>query len=170
VVSALLRPLILTGGPAVGKSSTGRLLCSARSRAAFVDVDDVRQMILTGHVPPWRGPEGHRQQRLGVANACDIAGRLHAAGFDVVVADVVTPDTARVYRRELPNCLIVHLVVLRAEAVRRARTRRVWLTDEEFEALHQADQDVPPPADHRLDVRALRLEDQAAAVQSLWSA
>jgi hypothetical protein len=76
----------------------------------------------------------------------------------------------RVYRQELPDCLVVHLIVTRAEAVRRARMRRVWLTDEEFRALHQADQDAPPPADHRLDVTALTLADQAAAVQTLWSA
>lgn len=40
---AVLLPLVLTGGPAVGKSTTAGALARARERAAVVDVDDVEQ-------------------------------------------------------------------------------------------------------------------------------
>jgi shikimate kinase len=38
-----MRPLILTGGPAVGKTTCGRALAVERDRAAYIDVDDIRE-------------------------------------------------------------------------------------------------------------------------------
>jgi len=58
--------LLLTGGPAVGKSSTAGLLARSRPRAAVIDVDDVRQLVVSGGAAPWEGEEGRRQQHLGV--------------------------------------------------------------------------------------------------------
>lgn len=133
------RPLVLTGGPAVGKTSTGRAVAEGRPRAAFIDVDDVRRLVVAGAEPPWRGEEGEAQQTLGVLNACSLARRLIAAGFDVVIADVLISRTAGLYRRELPQCLLVQLVVSVEGARRRAATRQVWLTEEEFQQPHRSD-------------------------------
>ena len=41
-----MRPLILTSGPAVGKTICGRALALERDRAAYIDVDDMRQLIV----------------------------------------------------------------------------------------------------------------------------
>lgn len=41
-----MRPLILTGSPAVGKTTCGRALAVERDRAADIDVDDIRQLIV----------------------------------------------------------------------------------------------------------------------------
>jgi shikimate kinase len=41
-----MRPLILTGAPAVGKTTCGRALAVERDRAAYIDVDDIRQLIV----------------------------------------------------------------------------------------------------------------------------
>jgi dephospho-CoA kinase len=41
-----MRPLILTGGPAVGKTTFGRALAVERDRAAYIDMDDIRQLIV----------------------------------------------------------------------------------------------------------------------------
>lgn len=166
----MVAPLVLTGGPAVGKSSTAGLLARSRPRAAVVDVDDVRQLIVSGGVAPWQGPEGRLQQRLGVENTCDLTQRFLAHGIEVAIADVLTPETARLYRRLLPDAVVVHLQVSLAEAWRRAATRAIYLTEEEFEALHVADQTDPPAADHRLDVSGLTLDEQVDAVAQLWSA
>ncbi|MEH0845970.1 hypothetical protein V6U81_26685 [Micromonospora sp. CPCC 205711] len=38
--------LVLTGGPAVDKSTTGRLLARRCARAALIDVDDIRQLVV----------------------------------------------------------------------------------------------------------------------------
>ena len=72
----MLPPLVLCGPPAVGKSVTGRALALSRPRCALIEVDDLRQLILSGAVPPWDGDEGLLQHRLGVLNACAIARNL----------------------------------------------------------------------------------------------
>lgn len=166
----MLPVLVLTGGPAVGKSSTAGLLARSRPRAAVIDVDDIRQLVVSGAVAPWQGEEGRRQQRLGVQNACQLARRFLDSAIDVVIADVVSPDTLLLYRRLLPDAVVVHLQVSLAEARRRAATRTVYLTDEEFEALHVGDREHPPSADHQLDVTGLTLEQQADRVAHLWQA
>jgi len=152
----------------VGKSTTARLLALATARAAVVDVDDVRQLIVAGGAAPWQGPDGLAQQRLGVENACSLASSFHAAGFDVILADVLTPVTLELYRQRLLGCLIVRLHVSHQEARRRAATRTVYLTDAEFTQLHDQDRDAPPPADYDLDITNLTIEEQVAAVTALW--
>ncbi len=112
-------PLVLCGPPAVGKSSTGRALALARPRCALVDVDDVRQLVLSGAAAPWEGEEGRRQQSLGVLNACAIARGFLAAAVEVVVVDVATPATVLVYREHLPGCVVVRLRVSLTEATQR---------------------------------------------------
>lgn len=160
--------LVLTGGPAAGKSATARGLAGRRSRCAVIDVDDVRQLVVSGAAAPWDGAEGRRQQRLGVRNACSLARNFLAADIEVVLADVLTPETADLYRQELPGCLIVHLLIGFPEAVRRAATRRIWLTNDEFRTLHEADTTDPPAADHRIHVDTLDLPSQIEKVARLW--
>jgi len=95
-------PLVLTGGPAAGKSTTGRALAQSSARAAFVDVDDVRQLVVSGGATVWEGPEGGRQWDLAARNACALAANFSAAGFDVVVADVLDRTTAAAELALLP--------------------------------------------------------------------
>jgi hypothetical protein len=108
------------------------------------------------------------QQRLGVENACSLARSFNAAGFDVILADVLTPVMLELYRQRLCGCLIVRLHVSDQEALRCAATRTVSLTDAEFTHLHDQDRDDPPLADHDLDVTDLTIEEQAAVVVALW--
>jgi gluconate kinase len=161
--------LVLTGGPAVGKSTCARALAARLQRCAVVDVDDLRQLILSGAVPPWQGAEGIRQHHLGVTNACLLTRCFRGAGFEVVISDVLTPQVTPIYRRDLPGCLIVHLKASLAQARARASTRGVHLTDEEFEALHRRDVDQPPAADLALEVGRLSLEEQIDAIDRVWN-
>ncbi len=87
----------------------------------------------------------------------------------MTITDVLTPETAAVYREELPGCLVVHLRVPLAEARRRATTRQVWLTDAEFTDLHGIDAADPPPVDHVVDVAGYSIDEQVAAVGALWA-
>lgn len=169
VSDGLLRPLVLTGGPAMGKTTTGRLLAEGRAQAAFIDVDDVRQLVVAGADAPWRSPRGTAQAALAAENACGLAQRFLAQDFDVVIVDVLTPATAEIYRRELPTCLILHLRAGLAEAHRRAATRKVWLTEEEFDLLHRRDLAMPPDADARIEVAGLTVEQQVATLADLWA-
>lgn len=169
IVRPVRRPLVLTGGPASGKSTTARLLAEARPRSAFVDVDDVRHFIVSGHVTPWGGVEGRVQQRLGVENACSLVGRLRANEIEVVVADVLTPETSLLYRSLLPDLLVVHFILTVEEARSRAATRPLYITDEEFGMLHDADARLPPLSDHRVSVGGLTVAEQVAVVERLWA-
>lgn len=164
----LMRPLVLSGGPAVGKSTCGRRLAAQQARAAFVDVDDIRQLIVSGDATLWSGPEGESQHLLAALNASAVGRNLIAAGFDVTIADVVTAGALALYREELPDCFIVHLAVSLDEALRRARTRAVYLTDEEFELVHEL-MTVPPDVDLVLDVTGMTLDEQTDSIRAAWN-
>ena len=135
----------------------------------MIDVDDIRQLVVAGHAAPWDGEAGLNQQRLGVENACDLARRFASSGIEVVIADVLTAQTAELYRARLSDVMIVHLRISLTEARRRAAQRPVYLTDDEFELLHRQQ-----PSDARLyddvvDVDGLDLAGQVAAVRRIWS-
>jgi predicted kinase len=163
------RPLVLTGGPAVGKTTCGRALAEERPRAAYIDVDDVRQLIVAGAEAPWVGPEGRDQLALGARNASALAMNFLRAEFEVTIADMLSPTTSRIYREALPGCLVVHLRISLEDARRRAATRTVYLSNDEFEALHHADQDDPPEAEVVLQVEGMSLEEQLDALRAIWA-
>jgi predicted kinase len=165
----VVRPLLLTGPPAAGKSTTARGLADDLTLAAMIDVDDLRQLVVAGHAAPWDGPAGLVQQRIGVENACDLARRFATFGVEVVIADVLTPWTAELYRERLPSVMIVHLRISLAAARRRATQRPVYLTDDEFELLHRQQPSGAHLYDHVIDVDGLDLAAQVAAVRDRWS-
>ncbi|GAA1235747.1 phosphotransferase-like protein [Oryzihumus leptocrescens] len=160
--------LVLTGGPAAGKSATALALSDSTPRCAFIDVDDIRQLVKTGGAAPWEGEEGLRQQALGVRNACALAKSFTKHGFAAIVADVLTPETARLYRRLLPDVVLVHLTLSREEARRRASLRPMHITSEEFEALHEVQVADPPRVDVSLEVTSMSPAEQVEAVRDLW--
>jgi predicted kinase len=163
-----VRPLLLTGPPAAGKSTTARVLAGALPLAAVIDVDDIRQLVVAGHAAPWAGEAGSSQQVIGVENACDLAGRFRRHRIEVVIADVVTPSTVELYRARLPSVLIVHLRISLGEARRRATQRPVHLTDDEFDLLHRQQPADVQLYDHVIHVDPLDPAQQIEAVRRLW--
>ncbi len=163
----MLPPLLLTGGPAAGKSTTAQQLAVTRPRAAVIDVDDIRQLIVSGHAAPWEGAAGAWQQRLGVQNACDVARRFLGEGIEVVMADVLTTRTLQLYRSLLPRLLVVRLRLSLTEAQRRATLRPVHLTEREFENLH-ATQAATDPLVEVVDVERMDFRDQVDTVMRIW--
>lgn len=161
--------LILTGPPAVGKSTVGRLVAERRERCAMVDIDDIRHFVISHHAAPWEGDEGTRQQRLGVLNGCSLAKNFVSAGIDVVIVDVLDNNTAALYQELLDDSLIIRLEVSYEEALRRAKTRAVHLSWEEFRALH-VQQGAFTSADVSLDTTQLSPDDTASAVLAHWTA
>jgi predicted kinase len=161
-------PLLLTGGPAAGKTTTARAVVTSLSRAAVVDVDDIRQLVVAGHAAPWQGDEGLRQQRLGVENACGLALRFLGAGIEVILCDVLSTDTAVRYRRLLRDLVVVRFEISLDEARRRAARRPVHLTADEFEDLHALESTNRLPVDHTIAVGQLTEQEQARAVLQVW--
>lgn len=162
-----MRPLVLSGGPAVGKSTCARRLAVERTRAAFVDVDDIRQLVVAGEETLWSGPEGELQHLLAVRNAATVGRNFVRAGFDLTIADVVTADALSEYRAELPDCFVVHLRITIEQARRRAATRKVYITDDEFELLHTL-MDPPPGVDLVLDVNGMTVDEQTNSIRDAW--
>jgi hypothetical protein len=161
--------LVLTGPPAVGKSTAARSLASARPRCAVVEVDDLRRLILTGASAPWEGDAGARQRLLGARNACALAANFLAEDIDVVITDVLTPESAVLYRELLPGCLVLRLSAPLCETRRRSASRRRWLTSAEFDARHEYDTAHPPTADATIDVTNYDIARQAAAIEGKWA-
>ncbi len=164
-----MRPvLVLTGPPAIGKSSTARAVAARRPRCAVIDVDDLRHLVVSGHIAPWQGAEGAAQRRLGVRNACGLASNFVAQGIEVVIADLLTPETGNLYRELLPGCLVVRLTAPLTETWRRSATRQRWLTDAEFESLYRQAESAPPRTQVTIDVSALDRDRQTEAVEHAW--
>ena len=162
-----LRPLLLTGGPAVGKTTTARALADTTERCAHVDVDDVRQMIRNGGVAPWKGEEGRAQHVLGIRNAAALVHNFAHAGINVIVSDVVTQDLLNIYRDLVPDLVAIRLVCDLSTARARASSRPVHLTADEFEMLHRQ-QTEPLETDLELDVSGMTPEAQVDAVGRRW--
>jgi hypothetical protein len=163
-----VRPLILSGGPAVGKTSSGRALALECDRGAYVDADDVRQFVVSGARTLWSGPEGEAQLLLGVRNVSAMARNFIEAAFDVTIADFVTDSSLSVYRQALPDCFVVHLQISLAGAQERARTRRVYLTDAKFALLHHMIA-IPPDADVVIDVEGMTPAQQVQQIRNAWA-
>ncbi len=106
---------------------------------------------------------------LGALNACALAANFLAEEIDVVITDVLTPDTAAVYRELLRGCRVVRLSAPLDETRRREATRQRWLTAAEFDTLHGDDARRPPPVDVTLDVSGLDASQQAAAIERCWA-
>jgi len=130
--------LVLTGPPAAGKNTIAALLAQQRTHCAVIDVDTVRWMVLQPHKAPWDGEEGQAQQKLGVQNACLLAKNFVASGFDVLILDVLTNETAHLYQTELQTfgVKIILLLPTLAEIKTRNTLRGQRLTDAEIELLY----------------------------------
>ena len=157
--------IVLTGGPAAGKTTLARAVAGGRERCAVVDVDEVRWMLLQPHVAPWGGAEGRRQQLLGVKNACWLAQSFIADGCDVIVTDVLTHETASLYRQSIPGAAIVRLTVDFAVALERSDARGWALTRDEFETLHR-EQETYTDFDLEIDTTSIDVETLVAAVKT----
>ncbi len=123
-----MEPIFLVlGGPAVGKSTTSRLLADAFPRSIHVPVDDIRHMVRGGlALPalPWTD-EISRQVTLGREAALAVAEHYASQGFAVVMDDFWDPHHAAEYR-DVVRRPGVHGVLLHAPrevALQRNRVR-----------------------------------------------
>ena len=164
----MLPPLLLTGGPAAGKTVTGRALAEATPRCAYIDVDDLRQLVKNGGAPPWAGEQGRAQHLLGVRNAAVLVENFTRDGFTVTMSDVIDAELLATYRRLVPALVVIRLLIDLPTARVRARTRPVYLTEDEFETLHRQ-QRTPLEVDHEVVVSSMTPEEQVAAVQAAWT-
>jgi len=131
--------LILTGPTGTGKNTIAESLSKKKERCAVIDVDLLRLMVKSPHKAPWQGEEGHKQQLLGVSNACLLAKEFIKNNFSVIVLDVLSDETAKIYKETLAQYQpkIILLLPSWQEIVRRNKTRKAKLTDEELKMVYK---------------------------------
>lgn len=104
--------LVLAGPPAVGHNTIAELVCSLLDRAALIDLDEVREMIRAPQGLPGDGGDGDDLYRLSIAAGCSMACEMDRAGFNVLLVDVVPPETLDDYRRRLSETSGYAIVLL----------------------------------------------------------
>lgn len=115
-------PVFIVTGPAgAGKSSTARALCARFERAAHIEVDALRDMVISGIASPIPGVsdplEAAEQSGLANANTVALARNFSAAGFTVVVDAVFESAAALDFvLEELLGTAEVHVITLLPDA------------------------------------------------------
>lgn len=153
--------LILTGPAASGKNTVSEILSHKKERCAVIDVDVVRCMYRQPHKAPWEGEEGNNQQKLGVKNAILLAKNFAHNGTDVIILDVLTDETAKIYKEELPEAKIVLLMPTYDEAFKRYKNRPHTIKEGEFRLVYDWQKNLTI-YDRIIDNTALSAEETAA--------
>ena len=128
--------IILTGPVASGKNTISKILAQKKKRCAVIDVDAVRWMYIQPHKAPWDGDEGRSQQMLGVENACLLAKSFSKNNIDVVILDVITDETANIYKKNLERVKIVLLMPSYEKAHERFVQRAPAISEQEFKMIY----------------------------------
>lgn len=97
----------------------------------------MRWMYRHPHKAPWEGEEGKSQQKLGVENAILLTKNFIGKGVDVIVLDVLTDETAKLYRERIPGANIILLMPTYEETYRRFKNRPHTISDEEFKMVYE---------------------------------
>jgi len=104
--------IFLTGAPGVGKSTLGRLLAETYDKALFIDLDEIRDWVVSGLSQPSQGwsDETTKQFDLAHVAAGKMAHIYSQAGFAVVVAHCSNPDSFERFKEHCPHARVVCLV------------------------------------------------------------
>ncbi len=74
---------MVTGPPAVGKTTLARSLAAARNPSVHLHADDFWGLIVNGYVDPWL-PAAEAQNEIVLRAACGTAADLATGGYHVV--------------------------------------------------------------------------------------
>ena len=104
---------LMVGAPAVGKSTTGRVLAAKFPKSIHIKVDDVRDMVVSGLVYPghWT-PALIEQLSVARESATAMARIYHNAGFAVIIDDFYDPQSNLTEYQALQNEFLVHKILL----------------------------------------------------------
>lgn len=84
---------LLTGGPGSGKSTIARLVARRLSRCAVINVDELREFMISGRALPAKGwCDAAIQEFLRARTTAIYMARLYARqGIEVIIDDVCVP-------------------------------------------------------------------------------
>lgn len=158
--------IILNGPTGTGKNTISTLIAKKRTKCAVIDFDVLRNMFVTPHKAPWEGEEGHAQQLMGVNHACMLAADFLEHDFDVILLDVLSDETAEIYREKLKkyNPQLILLLPTFDEIKRRNLTRPPRLTAAELEMVYKQQTELSV-FDMKIDTTELSAEEVAEQVE-----
>jgi ADP-ribose pyrophosphatase YjhB (NUDIX family) len=108
---------VITGPAGAGKSTIAGLLCTRLERAAHIEVDLLRDMVISGYASPVSDHSDpalvDEQLQLASENATTIARNFSLAGYESVIDDViVNPDALDRMLTSLRGVAPVFLITL----------------------------------------------------------
>ena len=94
---------LISGVPGAGKTTVGRALCARYARAVHLPVDEIRDFVVSGYANPLLPGTAEMRSQFRIARrvAAYAANLYAAAGFAVVIDDVVNPMTLQNFEPEL---------------------------------------------------------------------
>jgi chloramphenicol 3-O-phosphotransferase len=133
--------VFLFGGPAgAGKSTLARAWCTTRSQAAHIELDEVRNLVVSGLADPQEhGERQAAQYRLSVQATCALARAFTNGEYDVAIDDVFEPQAFDHYWRPLLDELVWKLVVVLPsldETLARSARREKRVSEEHTRTQH----------------------------------
>ncbi len=160
--------LLLFGGPAGGgKSTLAAAWCATRPRAVHIQLDRVRELIVSGRAEPQQGGALQSEQyELSVAACCSLARVFVEAGYDVAVDDVLPPPAFEAHWRPALDGLSWRTVIVvpsLEETLQRSHARGKRVLEEIIRRQHEAS--LEWPEGQRIDTTGLTVEASMALVQ-----
>lgn len=160
--------IILNGPTGTGKNTISTLIAKKRKKCAIIDFDQLRMMFVQPHKAPWQGEEGHFQQILGVEHACLLSKSFIEKDFDVIVLDVLSEETANIYKNKLKEYRPQLILLLPSweEIQHRNKTRPPRLTDDELLMVYQQQTQIEI-YDQKIDNTNMSPEEVAEIINKL---
>lgn len=112
--------IFITGMAGAGKSTVGRLVARYFPKCLFIQVDELREKMISGYVIPENGvftEEVMRQFQMARSTAIYMAQLYASQGVDVVIDDVCVPDNFVEQYAELFKIPQVQRVLLYPDAL-----------------------------------------------------
>jgi predicted kinase len=168
---------VVTGQLAAGKSTVSRALLARYPRGVHIDVDGIREMVVSGLASPleWT-EETSRQFALAIDGSAALSAVYHRAGFAVAIDGALDPAAvaralADVGVAESVVGVVLHPPVDVALQRNRDRATKAFDTRVLDALIRRIDADLAaeplPVGWHRLDNGAQSLEETVAAILHL---
>lgn len=95
---------LIAGISGSGKSTVSRALSKHLNKSFYIEVDSLRELVVSGYASPREWTEETRRQiELGTLNAISLAKNADKYGFDVIIDDTAFIDQEKLYSEMLPD-------------------------------------------------------------------